>query len=149
MAKRQDFTAEPATGHMTLPRQEPGSTERQPITGRLRPGLRDRMWQQAFAERRSLNTMLNELIERGLAADRAHADIFGSPAGFAVARALIAAAEATATRGDAGGEWIYDAEKFDRAAAAITQMLTNLRPTPAAQEALDAVAEARRQKRAR
>jgi hypothetical protein len=127
-----------------MPRTITGQTEadRQPISLRLRPGLRDRVWATATIEGKSLNAIVNDLIERGLTRPD---DMFGSLNGYNVARALLAAAEAAVTKyGAEQGLWLYDPENFDRAAAAMRQMLETLRPVPEAQEALAEIEEARK-----
>jgi hypothetical protein len=132
MARKRDVNVTPETG-------------RQPISLRLRPGLRDRVWGVALAENRSLNEMVNVLIERGLDADRHNSLIYGSVPGFAVARALLTAAEAAVVKyGADQGLWLYDLENFDRAAGAIRQTLDTLRPVPETQEALAEVEAARK-----
>jgi hypothetical protein len=115
---------------------------KQPISMRLRAGLRDRVWVKATAEGKSLNEMVNDLLERGLEADRQQAQIFGSVAGFNVARALLAAAEASVVKeGGDQGVWLYEPEAFNRASAAIMSMLDMLRPAQEAPSAVAALAE--------
>jgi hypothetical protein len=103
---------------------------RQPISLRLRPGLRDRIWAAAAKENKtSLNEMVNDLLERGLDADQRQTETYGSVAGAAVARTLISAVEAVvAKHGADQGLWLYDPENFDRATNAINQVLEILRP---------------------
>jgi hypothetical protein len=117
--------------------------ERQPVSFRLRAGLRDQAKEAALREGKSLSEMINDLLERGLDADRPLYDVFGSPAGFAVARALLAQAEAVAVKSGADqGLWLHDVEIFDRVAEAIGRTLETLRPVPEAQAAQAAMTEA-------
>lgn len=133
----------------TAPTKAKGSA-RQPISLRLRPGLRDRLWGATLAEGKTLNETANVLLERGLDANRPLEQVFGSVAGYNVARALLAAGEAVAVRrGSDGGLWLYEPETFDEVAAAIVQMLNTLRPSreqdaPAAIEALAELDAARK-----
>jgi hypothetical protein len=135
--ERHDVTVTPQTGHVAV---------RQPVTLRLRDGQRDLVHAKARVEGKSLNEMVCDLLDRGLAYDRHQADIFGSIPGFAVARVLMTAAEAAVVKyGADQGLWMYDIENFDRAADAIRRMLEVLRPAPETQEALAQVEEARKQ----
>jgi hypothetical protein len=119
--------------------------ERQAISLRLKSGLRDRVWGVALREGKSLNEMVNDLLERGLDADRIKELIAGSVAGFAVARALLAAAEAAVVKYKAdGGLWLYDVENFDRAVVAINRVLETLRPVQEVQDAIFTVEAERR-----
>jgi hypothetical protein len=112
--EKADFTAETKTGRARLP---------QPVTLRFHPGLRDRVHERKAREGKSFTEMVNLLVERGLDADRPLVDAFGSPAGFAAAKALINAAEATA-----GPDWLRDEAAYRRATEAIRQTLAVLRP---------------------
>jgi hypothetical protein len=74
------------------------------VSLRLHPGLKERV-SRAAREEADFNEMINVLLERGLKADDRLSDVFGSPAGLAVARALMsAAAAATRDSGDAEAE---------------------------------------------
>jgi hypothetical protein len=129
-----------------MPRTITGATEkdRQPISLRLRPGLRDRVWAAANKEMRSLNDTANTLIERGL--DRPET-VFGSVNGYTVARLLINAADAAVAQyGAQQGQWVCDPKNFDRAVVAINKALELLRPVPEAQaEARAEIAAAQQQ----
>jgi hypothetical protein len=101
----------------------------------------------ALREGRTMNAAAAELIRRGHDAERELRNVFGSVAGYAVARALLAAAEAAVAKSHAGeGLWLHNADFFDQAAAAIVRTLDTLRPGEV-QEALAAVEAARRQGR--
>jgi hypothetical protein len=136
MPKRRDVTITPETGQIP-------PYVRQPISLRLRPGLRDRIWGAATREGKSLNEMVNDLLERGLELERRETDVFGSVAGAAVARTLLSSVEAVVAKyGADQGLWLYDPENFDRAVNAIQQVLEILRPET--QTALAEVEEARK-----
>jgi hypothetical protein len=125
--------------------QRPKKAKRQPVSVRLEPGLRDAVWGAAMMEGKSLNDMLNVLLKRGLEANRYQAEIFGSAAGFATARALISAAEAATLRhGGDQGFWLHDLEAFRLARGAINRVLDTMEPDPAVREALAVVEESRR-----
>jgi hypothetical protein len=139
MAERRDFTADTQTGRARVP---------QPVSLRFRPGLRDQVHVVAAAEGKSLTEAVNDLIERGLTADQRLADVFGSPAGFAVARALLAAAEAAALQQGADqGRWLLDPEHFSTAAAALCSALDSLRPRPEVQSALAEIERSRKRQK--
>jgi hypothetical protein len=125
--------------------QRPRRAKRQPVSIRFEPGLRDRVWNAAVMENKSLNDMVNILIKRGLEANRYQGEIFGSAAGFAVAKALINAAEVSVLRqGGNQGFWLYDREAFKQARVAMNRVLDTMEPDPAVREALAVVEEGRR-----
>jgi hypothetical protein len=89
----------------------------------------DRIIAVVSTEGRTQNGAIAELIRRGYEADLRFGDVFGSVAGFALARALVTAAEAaTAGRGADRGRWLQDQEAYETAAAAMTQLLHLLKP---------------------
>jgi hypothetical protein len=121
--------------------------ERQPVSLRLRSGLRDKARAAALREGRSLTEQINILLERGLDADRRMEEMFGSYEGAAVARAVISAAEIAVARHNAehsDGAWIHDAEAYAVASRAIVRALEMLAPAPEMVEAQAALEEARR-----
>ena len=102
---------------------------RDPVTLNFKPGLRARVHAVAEAEQRTFTETVNNLVERGLAADQRLIDGFGSVAGYTMARSIIAVAEAAALeKGAAGGRWVLDAEAYQHTATAISQMLPLLGP---------------------
>ena len=142
-AERKDVHVTAGTGHVT--RAEVEQLKRQPVSLRFRSGLRDQVWKVAIEEGKTLNEAVNDLIERGLKADKHLADVFGSTEGAAVARAVIAAIEASMARNDADkGRWLRDPEHFERARQTAIQTLDMLRPEPTVQAALADVVEHRR-----
>jgi hypothetical protein len=130
MSEKQHVTTAPEIGALPIP-------DRETVTFRLRKGLRARLRNAAAAEGRTMNEAANSLLEKGLRADQHLAETFGSTAVFALARALMTTAEAAVTPyGGGGGRWIFDSKQFDRAAAAINQLLRTLRPESHLREAI-------------
>ena len=76
------------TGRMTMT-QSRQRLPRDPLTLNFKPGLRARVHAVAEAEQRTFTETVNNLVERGLAADQRLIDGFGSVAGYTMARSIV------------------------------------------------------------
>jgi hypothetical protein len=135
MARRATTTTEQVEDRALPPKRQ--------LNLRVDGRIYDMVWGVASREGRTMNAAAAELIRRGHDAERELKNVFGSVAGYAVARALLAAAEAAVAKNGAdGGMWLHHVDFFDQAATAIVRTLDTLRPGEV-QEALAAVAVAR------
>jgi hypothetical protein len=113
--------------------EQAGATTRAPKRRQLNLRIDEQTYEVirgiADAQGKTLNAAVIEMTRRLHEADQRLAEVFGSVGGFAMARALVAAAEAAAAaEGAEGGRWVQDAKSYDLAAAAVMQTLQVLRP---------------------